>query len=127
MAGSTPALASGLVEAHAGANELGTKLADGAAEIPNDSAALRDTRAEAISAPVNNDESHTNPADSWGEGFAPFFISLALWVGALITWLLLRPLQTRALMTSVNGFRMAWGSLNSALLLSLGRWRSCSA
>ncbi|MCE1174446.1 MAG: YhgE/Pip domain-containing protein [Propionibacteriales bacterium] len=121
MADSTPALASGLVEAHSGANELGTKLADGAAEIPNDSAALRDTRAEAISAPVNNDESHTNPADSWGEGFAPFFISLALWVGALITWLLLRPLQTRALMTSVNGFRMAWGSLNSALLLSLGQ------
>jgi putative membrane protein len=121
LADSTPALASGVVEAHAGANELGTKLADGAAEIPNDSAALRDTRAEAISAPVNNDESHTNPADSWGEGFAPFFISLALWVGALITWLLLRPLQTRALMTSVNGFRMAWGSLNSALLLSLGQ------
>lgn len=42
-------------------------------------------------------------------------------MGALITWLLLRPLQTRALMTSVNGFRMAWGSLNSALVLSLGQ------
>ena len=64
---------------------------------------------------------HVHEAGSWGEGFAPFFISLALWVGALITWLLLRPLQTRALMTSVNGFRMAWGSLNSALLLSLGQ------
>lgn len=64
---------------------------------------------------------HIWQADSWGEGFAPFFISLALWVGALITWLLLRPLQTRALMTSVNGFRMAWGSLNSALLLLVGQ------
>jgi putative membrane protein len=64
---------------------------------------------------------HVWEADSWGEGFAPFFIPLALWVGALITWLLLRPMQTRALMTSVNGFRMAWGSLNPALLLSLGQ------
>jgi putative membrane protein len=70
---------------------------------------------------VELSNSHVWEADSWGEGLAPFFISLALWVGALITWLLLRPLQTRALMTSVNGFRMAWGSLNSALLLSLGQ------
>ncbi|PKQ31137.1 MAG: YhgE/Pip domain-containing protein [Actinobacteria bacterium HGW-Actinobacteria-2] len=121
LAGSTPALASGLVDAHSGADELGTKLADGADEIPNDSATVRDARAEAISVPVTNTESHVWPADSWGEGFAPFFISLALWVGALITWLLLRPLQTRALMTSVNGLRMAWGSLNSALLLSVGQ------
>ncbi len=65
-----------------------------------------------MSTPVTLADSHVWEADSWGEGFAPFFISLALWVGALITWLLLRPLQTRALMTSVNGFRMAWGSLN---------------
>ena len=121
LADSTPALASGLGQAHSGADELGTKLADGADQIPDDSAALRDTRAAAVSTPVTNEEGHVWPADSWGEGFAPFFISLALWVGALITWLLLRPLQTRALMTSVNGLRMAWGSLNSALLLSVGQ------
>jgi putative membrane protein len=121
IAASTPALASGLTDATAGAEELGTKLADGAAEIPDDSTALRTDRADAVSTPVTVDASHVWQADSWGEGFAPFFIPLALWVGALITWLLLRPLQTRALMTSVNGFRMAWGSLNSALLLSVGQ------
>ncbi len=74
-----------------------------------------------MSTPVSVESAHVWAADSWGEGFAPFFISLALWVGALITWLLLRPLQTRALMTSVGGFRMAWGSLNPALLLSVGQ------
>jgi putative membrane protein len=121
IAASTPALASGLADAQAGADKLGTKLADGASAIPDDSTSVRTARADAISSPVTLETSHVWQADSWGEGFAPFFIPLALWVGALITWLLLRPLQTRALMTSVNGFRMAWGSLNSALLLSVGQ------
>ncbi len=121
LAANTPDLASGLVDATAGATRLGNKLADGTDAIPDDSAAVRADRAEAVTTPVTLDASHVWEADSWGEGFAPFFISLALWVGALITWLLLRPLQTRALMTSVNGFRMAWGSLNSALVLSLGQ------
>jgi putative membrane protein len=121
MAQNTPALASGLSDAQHGASKLGVKLSDGADQIPDDGAALRHDRAKAVSTPVTLSSSHVHEADSWGEGFAPFFISLALWVGALITWLLLRPLQTRALMTSVNGFRMAWGSLNSALLLSLGQ------
>jgi putative membrane protein len=121
IAAATPALASGLNDAQAGATKLGTKLADGASEIPNDSTSVRTARADAVSTPVSVASTHVWEADSWGEGFAPFFIPLALWVGALITWLLLRPLQTRALMTSVNGFRMAWGSLNSALLLSIGQ------
>ena len=121
LSSSVPELASGLDDATAGADKLGTKLSDGASEIPNDTHAQRVDRAEAVSTPVTITDQHVWKADSWGEGFAPFFIGLALWVGALITWLLLRPLQTRALMTSVNGFRMAWGSLNSALLLSVGQ------
>lgn len=121
LAANTPDLAAGLTDAQAGATKLGTKLADATADIPDDTASQRTARADAIAVPVSQDVTHVHEADSWGEGFAPFFISLALWVGALITWLLLRPLQTRALMTSVNGFRMAWGSLNSALLLSLGQ------
>ncbi|MDQ7993102.1 MAG: YhgE/Pip family protein, partial [Propionicimonas sp.] len=121
LAANTPGLASGLATASGGADELGGKLADGAAEIPGDSATVRQQRADAMAVPVSVVSGHVHEAESWGEGFAPFFIPLALWVGALITWLLLRPLQTRALMTSVSGFRMAWGSLNSALVLSLGQ------
>ncbi|MGC3995608.1 MAG: YhgE/Pip family protein [Propionicimonas sp.] len=121
IAANTPTLASGLDKAENGAGRLGVKLADAADQIPSDGTSLRHDRAKAVSTPVTLSSSHVHEAASWGEGFAPFFISLALWVGALITWLLLRPLQTRALMTSVNGFRMAWGSLNSALLLALGQ------
>ncbi len=121
LAANTPTLASGLTDARDGADTLGSELATGAQDIPNDTSSQRSARADAIAVPVGQEVAHVHEAASWGEGFAPFFISLGLWVGALITWLLLRPLQTRALMTSVNGFRMAWGSLNPALLLSVGQ------
>ena len=121
IAANTPDLASGLDDAQAGAAKLGNKLDGGADAIPDDTKDVRHDRATAVATPVTLSATHVWEAESWGEGFAPFFIGLALWVGALITWLLLRPLQTRALMTSVNGFRMAWGSLNSALVLSLGQ------
>ena len=121
LAANTPKLASGLTDARKGAAKLGHKLFDGTKDIPDDTSSERSARADAIAVPVSQTVAHVYEAGSWGEGFAPFFISLALWVGALITWLLLRPLQTRALMTSVNGFRMAWGSLNPALVLSLGQ------
>lgn len=121
LANKAPELANGLTTAKDGAGKLGTSLHDGQQQIPKDSASVREDRAAAMASPVSLTESDVHKAESWGEGFSPFFIGIALWVGCLITWLLLRPLQTRALMTSVNGFRMAWGALNSALLLAVGQ------
>ncbi|MEA5119480.1 MAG: YhgE/Pip domain-containing protein, partial [Propionicimonas sp.] len=117
----TPELLDGLHQLGDGAGDLATSLAKGTDQLPEDNASLRSQRGEAIATPVELSDTHIYQAESWGEGFAPFFIPLALWVGALITWLLLRPLQSRALMTSVNGFRMAWGALNPALGLGLGQ------
>ncbi|MGL4832171.1 MAG: YhgE/Pip family protein [Propionibacteriaceae bacterium] len=117
----TPELVDGTQQLTDGAGQLGAELKKGQDQIPNDSTTLREERAKTVSSPVELGAEYVNQAGSWGEGFAPFFISLALWVGCLITWLLLRPLQTRALMTSVNGFRTAWGSLNPALLLAIGQ------
>ncbi|MBW3086532.1 Chromosome partition protein Smc [Austwickia sp. TVS 96-490-7B] len=121
LAGKTPELKSGVGKAKDGSGELASKLADGKNQIPSDQDDTRRARAAAINNPVSMSTEDIHRASSWGEGFSPFFIGIALWVGALITWLLLRPLQTRALMTSVNGFRMAWGALNSALLLAVGQ------
>lgn len=121
LAANAPALADGIDRLRGGADQLATGLADGQAAIAADSTQVLDARAEAIASPVRLASSSVHQAESWGEGFAPFFIALGLWVGALVTWLLLRPLSSRALMTSVNGFRMAWGSLNSALLIAAGQ------
>lgn len=121
LAGKAPELANGLASAKDGAGKLGTALHDGQQQMPKDGSSVREDRAAAIASPVTLNETDIHKAESWGEGFSPFFIGIALWVGCLITWLLLRPLQTRALMTSVNGFRMAWGALNTALLLAVGQ------
>lgn len=121
LAEKVPELSAGLTTAQDGSSELGSKLRDGQSQIPDDSTSLQQSRSTAVQTPVDLKESWVDKADSWGEGFAPFFIPLALWVGALITWLLLRPLQTRPLMTNVSGFRTAWGSLNSALVLAIGQ------
>jgi putative membrane protein len=70
---------------------------------------------------VTLDEAHVVEAEGFGEGFAPFFISLALFVGALITWLLLRPLPSRALATPASGFRTAFAGFLPAALLGLAQ------
>ena len=114
LAGRTSVLATGAHSVTDGAGELtggaGT-LADGltagATAIPDDSAALRTIRADVLATPVALDESHVTKAQGFGEGFAPFFIPLALFVGSLITWLLLRPLPSRALATPASGLRAA--------------------
>lgn len=113
----TPELNRGLNALSEGSSELTNKLNEGKNQIPDDSQQVRDQRSQVIAAPVNLDDSWSSKAESWGEGFSPFFISLAMWVGCLITWLLLRPVPKRGLMEGVNGFRLAWGSLNAALTL----------
>ncbi len=60
-------------------------------------------------------------ADGYGEGFAPFFIPLALFVGGLITWLLLRPLPPRGLATPARGWRIALAGYLPALVIGVGQ------
>ena len=74
-----------------------------------------------ISTPVALDETHLTKAEGFGEGFAPFFISLALFVGSLITWLLLRPVPSRALATPAGGLRTALAGFGPAALIGLAQ------
>ena len=48
-------------------------------------------------------------AGSYGAGLAPLFMSLALWIGAYVLFLFVRPLSQRALATSQRSFRTALG------------------
>lgn len=121
LAAGAHAVADGEVQVSAGVGELATGLAGGADAIPDDSAALRTERADVVSTPVELDESHLTQAEGFGEGFAPFFISLALFVGALITWLLLRPLPARALATPASGLRTALAGYWPAALIGLAQ------
>ncbi|MBD3779256.1 MAG: YhgE/Pip domain-containing protein [Micrococcales bacterium] len=104
-----------------GAQQLADGLEDGAAQIPDDSDATRTDRAEVLASPVALDSSDVARAEGFGEGFAPFFIPLALFVGALITWLLLRPVPSRALGTPVAGWRTAVAGFLPALAIGVAQ------
>ncbi|WP_454051712.1 YhgE/Pip family protein [Cellulomonas sp. Marseille-Q8402] len=128
LATGTSTLASGATQVADGSDQLGDgsrqladSLADGAAQIPDDDDTTRAARADALSTPVQMASTDVAAADGYGEGFAPFFIPLALFVGGLITWLLLRPLPPRGLATPARGWRIALAGYLPALAIGVGQ------
>lgn len=120
LAGGTE-LSTGADKLSTGSHELTDKLNDGGQAVPNDSSALLDQKSQVLAAPVAVNQQWSNESKSFGEGFAPFFIALATFVGALISWLLLRALPTRALAAGAGGLRSVMTGLLPALAIGLGQ------
>ncbi len=90
-------LSTGLAKLSTGATKLDDSLAQGVADVPATTAASRAASAAAIAAPVSVDQKAITAAQNYGAGLAPFFISLAAWIGIYALFLLVRPLSRRAL------------------------------
>jgi len=90
-------LSTGVDKLSTGATKLSDSLADGLDDIPATTAAGRAATATAISNPVEVDQQAITEASNYGAGLAPFFISLAAWIGMYALFLLVRPLSRRAL------------------------------
>lgn len=103
-------LKSGTAQLRSGSAELATKLAEGAQQVPSWSTQQKDAIADTIGGPVHLETSHENAAPNFGTGMAPFFVTLALFFGALVLWMILRPLQTRAIAAEVLPVRVALSS-----------------
>ncbi|PPH61523.1 hypothetical protein C5C45_15815, partial [Rathayibacter rathayi] len=90
-------LADGIDSLASGSRTLDTKLSDGAADVPS----YTDEQAQELStvaaAPVGIDAERMNRVPSYGYGLAPYFMALALWVGALAFSLMSAPLSARLL------------------------------
>ena len=96
---------------HTGATTLHDGLARGLKAIPDPSPSARKAVAQTIGSPVTVQNSLQATAGSYGAGLAPFFLSLALWIGAYVLFLLVRPLSPRALAARSVAFRVAAGRL----------------
>lgn len=90
-----------------GSKDLATGLNDGAEQIPDYSESERDGRTDMMSDPVRLAKSVDNEVPNYGTGFAPFFVPLALWVGAMIAYMVLRPLNPRLLAGTAGALRVA--------------------
>jgi putative membrane protein len=112
-------LASGMVELQSGSSELADALKQGAGQVPSWTDEQRTATAETLSTPVALQQDMTNEAPTFGTGFAPFFLSLALFVGGIITWMLLTPLQARPTVNGLGLYRTVLASYWPALLVGV--------
>jgi putative membrane protein len=97
LADGSTTLQSGLGELNSGAATLHSGLVDGLTKVPDQSAEQRESTAAIIANPAKVDTSAVTKASTYGAGMAPFFISLAAWIGIYALFLIVKPLSRRAL------------------------------
>ena len=114
-----------------GSGELAGGLHDGVKQIPDYDKKDRDQRTGVMSDPVQLASQSLHKAPNYGTGFAPYFIPLSLWVGAMVAYMLIQPLNRRALAAGASAWRIAlagWlpvaalGALQVAALMSVLHW-----
>ncbi|MVO89037.1 hypothetical protein GPA10_30865 [Streptomyces sp. p1417] len=115
-----------------GTRKLAGGLHDGVKKIPDYDKQDRDRRTDVMADPVQLASQSLHKAPNYGTGFAPYFIPLSLWVGAMVAYMLIQPLNRRALAAGAPAWRIAlagWlpvaalGALQVAALMSVLHWR----
>ncbi|WP_110182758.1 YhgE/Pip domain-containing protein [Nocardioides solisilvae] len=147
LAANVPTLVDGITQAHGGATRLqrgAGQLADGATQLQKGTAKLakgarklergltkgveqvpdvddttRDKLAQVLGDPVKVSSRSDATAGTYGAGLAPFFLSLAAWIGGYVLFLLVRPLSPRALANDQHPARIALGGWMAPALLGL--------
>ncbi|MGV9804311.1 YhgE/Pip family protein [Micromonospora chersina] len=112
-------LADGLTKLEGGAGDLADGLAAGEKKLPGYDDA--DSRSDILGDPVGLIRHSDHPAGSYGVGFAPYFLALALWVGAMITYMLLRPVNRRHVMSDAPGWRVVLAGWLPAAAIGLAQ------
>lgn len=114
-----------------GSAKLSGGLHDGVKKIPDYDKKDRDARTDVMADPVQLASQSLHKAPNYGTGFAPYFIPLSLWVGAMVAYMLIQPLNRRALAAGASAWRIAlagWlpvaalGALQVAALMSVLHW-----
>ncbi|MER5833361.1 YhgE/Pip domain-containing protein [Streptomyces sp. NPDC002130] len=114
-----------------GSGKLAGGLHDGAEKIPDYNEQDRDRRTEVMADPVRLASQDLHKAPNYGTGFAPYFIPLSLWVGAMVAYMLIAPMNRRALAAGAPAWRIAlsgWlpvvaiGVLQTVALMSVLHW-----
>lgn len=129
-------LSSGLTQAGNGATQLedGTSalaqgntqlkdsLAKGAKKVPTYTEAQARTSAENTAGPVTLSTTKTNDVGPFGFGVAPYFMPLAMWVGAIAFYLMMSPLNKTLMRNkNVSALGVGVGSLGATLAISVAQ------
>ncbi|MDO4909492.1 MAG: YhgE/Pip domain-containing protein [Corynebacterium sp.] len=113
-------LTSGSTTLNDGAHELASKLSDGTKALPNWTDAQRESVATIMGDPVTQQASNeAGDGHTFGMGLAPFFMSLGLFMGAMSTFMLLRPISRRAVAGGLAPLRATFHGLLPAAIIGL--------
>ncbi|GAA3340672.1 YhgE/Pip domain-containing protein [Curtobacterium pusillum] len=112
-------LASGLTKLQSGSSELADKLDEGRTKIPASTASERNDQASVISDPVKVGTDDVASASNYGAGLAPFFISLAAWIGMYALFLILKPISKRAITAVRKPLQVVLGGWLTPVLLGV--------
>ncbi|MGI5206967.1 YhgE/Pip family protein [Spirillospora sp. CA-108201] len=123
LSGGAVSLETALAQISGGSERLADGLNEGVAQIPDYSGRERAARDDMMSNPVRLASATENEVPNYGTGFAPFFVPLSLWVGGMIIYMLLRPLNPRALAGTAPGRRVALAGWLPAA--AIGAAQSC--
>ncbi|MFU0663363.1 YhgE/Pip family protein [Gardnerella vaginalis] len=76
-------------------------------------------KSKMMSAPVALEEHEYSHVENYGTGFAPYFISIGLWVGALMATFVLRVMDRRAILNGMNPLKSALISLTPFVIMGV--------
>lgn len=121
LATGTQSAQAGARALEAGAGELATGLADGAAgaSVFIDTDAV--TTAAVVSEPVGVTTARDHAIDSVGPIIGMIFVPIGLWIGALVVFLLFKPLSAAALASTASTGRLVRRGLGLAFAIAAGQ------
>lgn len=105
LAAGAQKLSKGAVKLNSGAHQLSTGLKNGLKQLPTWNPQQAGDIANHVSGPIAVRQIDLNNANTYGEGFAPYFMSMSLWVALLVVFMLLKPIpRTAQLSPRLNPF-----------------------
>ncbi|RKO24479.1 YhgE/Pip domain-containing protein [Pseudarthrobacter phenanthrenivorans] len=102
-------LSAGAGTAADGSRTLADELGKGAGQVPNPDDSQKDNLSRVMADPVAVSNISQAKAESYGAGLAPFFLTLALWIGIFMLVQVMRPITQRALASNAPAWKIALG------------------
>ena len=112
-------LADGAGQAATGSRTLADEIGKGAGQVPNPDDTQKNNLSQVMADPVAVSNVSQAKAGSYGAGLAPFFLTLALWIGIFMLIQAMRPITQRALASNAPSWKIALGGWLPFLLVSV--------
>lgn len=119
LASGTDVLRANAGQLNDGARRLSDLVNDSMDRIPPTNPTEVSDAAEVLGSPTELRSSNLNPAHVYGRGLAPLFFAIALWVFGLVAYLVLAPVNERALGGRINAASIAIGGFLPAAALGI--------